>query len=105
MIKTLEARGFLAWVPGAPRTLWVLVPPTGQAPPVDEVLRVATLVIERLVPALRPYGDDAVRDGVSAVLAAAGVAASPRDRDRVDHELRRATTIALGRAQSETVSR
>lgn len=101
MIKTLEARGFLARVPGAPRTLRVLLPrgdQPGEIRSVDEPLRVATLVIERLVPALAD-ADPRHRDqALRAVLDAAVLAcahADQQERKRVADELQRTAAIAM----------
>ncbi|MBA2322080.1 MAG: MarR family transcriptional regulator, partial [Deltaproteobacteria bacterium] len=73
MVKTLEARGFLTRVPGAARTLRVLVEPGRAAKPegssaaVADAVRLATLVVERLVPALKGAEDDYLHRAFDAV--------------------------------------
>jgi hypothetical protein len=85
MIKTLEARGFLARVPGAARRLRVLVsdddlregpPPRRQRKgDVDTTVQVRTpsLVMERLLPALRDIAGEHLIRAVNAVVEALDV--------------------------------
>lgn len=112
MIKTLEARGFLARVPGAARTLRVLVPddelrdvpPTKQRKSnVDTTVqvRMASLVMERLVPALRGVVGEhfvravnAVAEALDVELRAAGV--SEDQRQAAGDALIRVARIAQG---------
>ncbi len=80
MIKTLETRSFLARVPGAPRTLRVLLsdeelrgsspatatPATAAMTP-EAAVQMASIVIERLVPALKGADDEHLDRALSAV--------------------------------------
>ncbi len=114
MIKTLEARGFLARERGAARTLRVLLPDAElrepaapsrkrQAPrDVDAgpQVRLASAVIERLVPALRGAVQDlgpalnAVLEALDVELRAAGT--TDEQRDAAANALVRAASIAQG---------
>lgn len=109
MVKTLEARGFLTRVPGAARTLRVLIPPAEASTAVPDsptatvadALRLASLVIERLVPALK--GADEVHlhralDAVAAAVDVACVTAGASDGQRAEalESLRRVVLIARG---------
>ncbi len=109
MVKTLEARGFLTRVPGAARTLRVLVPPAvastavrdSPTAAVADVLRVASLVIERLVPALKGAEEDHLHRALDAVAAAVHVAcvtAGASDGQQADalESLRSVVLIARG---------
>jgi len=109
MVKMLEARGFLTRVPGAARTLRVLVPPaqestavpTTTSAAVADAVRVASLVIERLVPALK--GADEVHlhralDAVAAAVDVACITAGAPDDQRAEalESLLRVVLIARG---------
>ena len=114
MIKTLEARGFLTRVPGQARTLRVIVPEgpiTGTEPSTDRAkprdtgtraaIRLASLVIERLVPALKDATDeqlwralDAVSSAVDVVSVAGG--ASADERRQAQATLQRVALVAQG---------
>jgi hypothetical protein len=113
MVKTLEARGFLTRIPGQARTLRVIVPegPTGTkvrpggTGPRDAgtraAIHVASLVIERLVPALKDATEqqlwralDAVRSAVDVASVANG--ASADERREAQATLRRLTLVAQG---------
>lgn len=116
MVKALEARGFLTRVPGQARTLRVLVPeephgtPTAaQAPETDRdhdvaaSVQFASLVVERLVPALKGASEehrwralDAVLAALEATCTAAGATAEQRRSAR--NALRRVALIAQGRS-------
>lgn len=111
MVKTLAARGFLARVPGAARTLRVLVPPPqpshvvpdGPAAGVADAVRFASLVIERLVPTLKGLDAadlDRAIDAVAGSLDVACVTAGASDHQRADamDALRRVVLIARGRS-------
>lgn len=114
MVKTLETRGFLTRIPGRARTLRVILPerPYTQAePPQDRTVsrdievatavQLASLVIERLVPALQAVDErqlssalDAVSDALETVCLAAG---APDDqRKQAQATLRRIALIAQG---------
>jgi SOS-response transcriptional repressor LexA len=118
MVKTLEARGFLTRIPGQARTLRVILPedpeasteagphhpaPASDSAEVATAVRLATLVIERLVPALQGVGEqqrrsalDAVRQALEIVCLAAG---TPSDvRQRAQATLERVALIAQGRS-------
>lgn len=116
MVKTLEARGFLVRLPGRARTLRVVVPrerleqpePRASKPAapdhageVQAVGRMACMVVERLVPALKEVDTDhlyraldAVRDALETACLAAG--ASAAERKQVHDALLRAAMIAQG---------
>jgi hypothetical protein len=114
MIKTLEARRFLTRVPGQARTRRVTVPEgpiTGTEPPTDRAkprdtgtraaIRLASLVIERLVPALKDATDeqlwralDAVSSAVDVVSVAGG--ASADERRKAQATLQRVALVAQG---------
>lgn len=114
MVKTLEARGFLTRVPGQARTLRVLVPEVSSegAKPrggrtasrnadTKAAVHLASLVIERLVPALKDATDqqlwsalDAVSSAVEVVSLAAGASADERQEARA--ALRRVALLAQG---------
>jgi hypothetical protein len=116
MIKALEARGFLTRVPGQARTLRVIVPKgpiagtegsAGPSAPRDtgtrEAVHLASLVIERLVPALKDATDqqlwrafEAVSSAVEVVTIAAG--ASDDERREAQGTLQRVALIAQGRS-------
>jgi hypothetical protein len=89
MVKTLEARGFLARIPGAARTLRVLLPedgaeaklpaaagPVTKRSEVDTAVLTASLVVERLVPALARAERELLWQALDAVAAALNVACS-----------------------------
>ena len=114
MVKTLEARGFLTRVPGQARTLRVIVPEgpiagtkprAGRTAPRDTgtraAIHLASLVIERLVPALKDATDqhlwgalDAVSSAVEVVSVAGG--ASADERREAQATLRRVALVAQG---------
>jgi DNA-binding Lrp family transcriptional regulator len=114
MVKTLEARGFLSRVPGAARTLRVLVPDAelcdsaskAAAPGTADVtlavaVRMASVAIERLVPALRGAGHEplhrafgAVAEALDVTLRASG--ASYEQRTGARETLLRVASIAQG---------
>ncbi len=114
MIKTLEARGFLTRIPGQARTLRVIVPETpdaGTKPPggrtaaqeidMKVAVHVASLVIERLVPALKDATErqlwsafDAVSSAMDVVFLAAGAPA--KEQREAQATLRRVALIAQG---------
>ena len=114
MVKTLEARGFLTRVPGQPRTLRVILPeepsagaepPTGRAASrstdVKAATQLASLVVERLVPALKGASEQhlwsalgAVREALEASCLAVG--ASAREREQASATLLRVALIARG---------
>jgi DNA-binding MarR family transcriptional regulator len=116
MVKTLEARGFLTRVPGQARTLRVLVPEEPRDTPTaaraletarehDEAaaVRFASLVVERLVPALKGASEehrwgalDAVLAALDATCTAAG--ATAEQRRSAQKALRRVALIAQGRS-------
>jgi hypothetical protein len=114
MVKTLEARGFLTRVPGRARTLRVLVPEaprdaatTARAPEsarghdVAAAVGLASLVVERLVPALKGVSDEHHWRALDAVLAALDVActaagATTEQRQGAHAALRRVALIAQG---------
>ncbi len=114
MVKTLEAHGFLTRVPGAARTLRVLVPdeelrgaapsvaaPAPAAMNVDGAVRMASVVIERLVPALKGADREHVHRALNAVAEALDVtlhmAGASDAQNRAAHEaLLRVASIALG---------
>jgi SOS-response transcriptional repressor LexA len=111
MLKRLEARGFLARVPGAPRTLRVLLDPRTDegvrdaARVSDEVarsVRVGALTLERLVPVLQGLDEERVHAAVRAVLDAVDVAcaaagADEAERDEATEDLRRTAIVAMRR--------
>jgi hypothetical protein len=114
MVKTLEARGFITRVPGQARTLRVILPeePHACAEPspdrtasgntdVKAATHLASLVIERLVPALKGVSEqqmwsalDAVRGALETVCLAAG--ASADERKEAHATLQRVALIAQG---------
>ena len=114
MVKTLEARGFLSRVPGAARTLRVLVAADELREPapsttasatttvqVDAAVRMASIVIERLVPALKGADHEHVHRALSAVAEALDVSlriagASDKQRLAADDTILRVASIALG---------
>jgi SOS-response transcriptional repressor LexA len=114
MVKTLEARGFLSRVPGAARTLRVLVAdrdlcqparsataPTTATDQIDVAVRMASIVIERLVPALKGADRDHVHRALTAVAEALDVTlrtagASDEQRRAADETLLRVASIAQG---------
>jgi hypothetical protein len=113
MVKTLEARGFLSRVPGAARTLRVLVcdddlrgeSPTAAAPATDvtsEVaVRMASVVIERLVPVLEGAGHEQLDSALGAVFEALEITlreagASDEQWRSAQDTLLRVTSIARG---------
>lgn len=116
MIKTLEARGLLTRVPGQARTLRVIAPEvaiagtearSGRRARRDtgtrEAVHLASLVIERLVPALKGATDqqlwgalDAVSSAVEVVSIAGG--ASADERREAQATLQRVALIAQGRS-------
>jgi hypothetical protein len=114
MVKTLEARGFLSRVPGAARTLRVLLADeelhqpapsttasTTSAVPLDVVVRMASVVIERLVPVLKGADKEHVHRALSAVAEALDVTlrtvgASDEQRRAADETLLRVASIAQG---------
>jgi len=116
MIKTLETRGFLTRVPGQARTLRVIVPeqriaaadpPAHRSGPRDTgtkaLIQLASLVIERLVPALKDATDEqlwraleAVRSAVDVVCIARG--ASTDERRGAEATLQRVALVAQGRS-------
>jgi hypothetical protein len=119
MIKTLEARGFLTRVPGQARTLRVIMPerciaaterPADRSAPPETgtkaAIHLASLVIERLVPALKDATDeqlwgalDAVNSAVEIVSIAGGGSAD--ERREAQAALQRVALVAQGRS-SET---
>ena len=117
MVKTLEARSFLSRVPGAARTLRVLVAadelrePAPSTPSttasatatvhVDAAVRMASVVIERLVPALKGVDHEHVHRALGAVAEALDVSlrsagASDEQRKAADDTILRVASIALG---------
>jgi SOS-response transcriptional repressor LexA len=118
MVKTLEARGFLTRVPGQPRTLRVLLPegrgasieaqphrpaPASGTAEVATAVQLASLVIERLVPALqgvsaeqRRSALDAVSQALEIVCLAAG--ASPAERQEARATIEQVARVAQGMA-------
>jgi hypothetical protein len=116
MIKTLEARGFLTRVSGQARTLRVIVPegriagtepPAGRIAPRDPgtkaAVHLASLVIERLVPALKDATEqqlwgalEAVSSAVEVVSIAGG--ASADERREAQAALQRVALVAQGRS-------
>jgi SOS-response transcriptional repressor LexA len=120
MVKTLETRGFLTRVPGQARTLRVLVPGERQAsekprrgraasadPPASAssaaslATHLATLVIERLVPALKGASEEHLHSALDAVGAALEIVcveagAPPDERQSAQADLRRVALIARG---------
>ena len=103
----MEARGFLTRVPGTARTLRVLVEPGRKASPegpaaaVADAVRLATLVVERLIPALKGADEDYLHRALDAVSAALDVAcvsagATEDQRDDAFESLRRAVLVARG---------
>lgn len=129
MIKTLEARGYLSRVPGAARTLRVVVSDevlagstaapspardggrgqsgetanaaAARAATIATSTQLATVIIERLVPALAGLDDryrhqaiEAVAQSVHVVLSGAG--ASDEQHRQADQTLLRAASIAQG---------
>jgi hypothetical protein len=114
MVKTLEARGFLARVPGAARTLRVLLPdedlrdaapsttaPTTAIVTIDGAVHLASVVIERLVPALKGADHEHVHRALGAVAEALEVTlrmagASDEQRRAADDAILRVASIARG---------
>lgn len=124
MVKTLVARGFLSRVPGAARTLRVVVPveelrdsgpavrdsgpavstestTTGAASDVAAAVRLASVVIERMVPALRGADPEHVHRAVRAVVEALEVTlraagASDEQRAATQETILRVASIARG---------
>jgi hypothetical protein len=89
MVKSLEARGFLTRIPGAARTLRVVVPEDHVAvgrsdtrrgsladPRVDVAMQTANLIVERLVPALKGVDRAVLGRALDAAAAALDVACS-----------------------------
>jgi SOS-response transcriptional repressor LexA len=97
MVKTLEARGFLARIPGAARTLRVLVPDEALCQPApakaatkaaatayevaayettayEATVRMASAAVERLVPALAGADSDHLYGALGAVKEALAIA-------------------------------
>lgn len=119
MIKTLEARGFITRLPGAARTLRVLLPEqalaaqepaasraTATEAAVSQAVQMASMLVERLVPALKGHDEDAlwkaldvIAETLKATCTAAG--ASPAQLQKAQQTLRRVASIALG-ASTET---
>jgi hypothetical protein len=116
MVKTLEARGFLTRVPGRPRTLrviWAEAPAVRAEPPasrpasgnadVKAATRMASLVIERLVPALKGASEQHLRSALEAVSGALETvclaSGAPADeREEAHATLLRVASIAQGRS-------
>jgi len=114
MVKTLEAHGFLTRVPGRPRTLrviWSEAPDVSAEPPasrsasrstdVKAATQMGSLVIERLVPALKGASEQHLRsalDAVSGALETACLAsgASTDERKEAHATLQRVALIAQG---------
>ena len=115
MVKALEARGFIARVPGQARTLRVVIPgesfyskkppsKTTTAPQEQEIraaTNMASLVIERLVPALQGERNKqlwSALDAVAAALRAACLAAgaSKKQQDEAQDTIHRIALIAQG---------
>jgi len=114
MIKTLEARGFLARIPGAARTLRVLVPEEqlelsgsrsdqerSRDHQVETALMTASLVVERLVPALEGAELELLCRALDAVAAALDIACTtagttPKRRREVQDTLVRVAQLAQG---------
>jgi DNA-binding transcriptional MocR family regulator len=111
MIKMLESRGFLTRVPGAPRTLRVLLPkdaaptPTAPSPTAPSsttgAVHLGALVLERLLPALKGADEQHIRNALDAVAAAVDVAcveagADEKQRDEARDALRRVVLTARG---------
>jgi hypothetical protein len=116
MIKTLEARGFLTRIPGQARTLRVIVaeetiaspePGGRRTPPRDAEMKatvhLASLIVERLVPALKDATEehrwaalDVVASAVELVLASAGASSDERSTARAT--LQRVAMVAQGRS-------
>lgn len=114
MVKMLEARGFLTRVPGQARTLRVLVPEephdastTARAPEtardhdVATAVGLASLVVERLVPALKGVSEEHRWRALDAVLAALDATclragATAEQRQGAQAALRRVALIAQG---------
>jgi hypothetical protein len=92
MIKLLDARGFLTRIPGQARTLRVIIPEEAQPPAkpstrahagndeVESLVRLAALVVERLVPAV---GTEDARQ-LSRALDVAATMAGASDQERRD---------------------
>lgn len=100
MVKTLERKGFLARIPGAARSLRVLVPLEGrQEPQVEPAIQMGSLVVERLVPALRDQPSPVLHAALDAVTDALQIALAGRsDAERRDatEALYRTARIAQG---------
>jgi hypothetical protein len=114
MVKTLESRGFLARIPGAARTLRVLLPeeaPRKEVPeaggvrtenqPVETAVLTASLIVERLVPALAGAERELLWKALDAVAAALEVAcegagATPAQRREAHATLVRVAHVAQG---------
>lgn len=119
MVKTLEARGFISRVPGAARTIRVLVPDealrpaapaaaasvrdaaTTTAVTIDASVRMASVVIERLVPALEGADHTLMHRALMAVAAALevtlrGAGASEEQRQAARDTLLRVASVAQG---------
>lgn len=107
MIKKLESRGFLTRVPGAPRTLRVLFPLDDQAADrdgdddIEAAVLLGSLIIERIVPALKPFGRDPLNATLSALakaidLAVVRAGGTEQDRDAAFESLRRTALTAQG---------
>jgi LexA DNA binding domain len=114
MVKMLEARGFLTRVPGQARTLRVLVPEEPSNAPtaarglrvardhdVSAAVRFASLVVERLVPALKGVSEEHRWRALDAVLAALDATcvtagATAEQRQGAQAALRRVALIAQG---------
>jgi hypothetical protein len=113
MVKTLEVRGFLTRIPGAARTLRVLVDDEpavstarsrdrgARADRVATVVQTANLVVERLVPALKHDPPEALWRALDAVGEALEVAcimagATPQRRREARAALVRTAQLAQG---------
>lgn len=115
MVKTLEARGFISRVPGAARSLRVLVPEESLRPAapaknaggrdpasaIDASVRTASVVIERLVPALEGADVEHLHRALSAVAEALdvtlhGAGATEKQRRSARDTLLRIAAAAQG---------
>lgn len=116
MIKTLEARGFLTRVRGAPRTLRVIVPLATVSKPkaskksaaapstereIEAAVRLGSMTIERLVPAMKGLEHRFLHDALNAVTGAVDIAivtagGTEEQREDAFEALRRTAITAQG---------
>ena len=121
MVKTLAARGFITRIPGAARTLRVVVPEAAlgerrdglgwrtedsTAEGVRAAVELASAVVERIVPALNGTAQETLFAALNAVGAALDIAcatagALPSQRRDAAETLHRVAQLALG-ASPET---